>query len=200
MGRIHRKVRCHTVDHLCSQVLAFNDTVVADHYGDDHKVCAGLVQASVGFKDPANGHIRSRLAVDFSRSESIIILKNSRHLIVLDNKLEHLTVDVVALQGLASFSTAENIAIVAEPGINDADAWGVLEVTKGEALLDVLGGLHISMHKEVSKRPKQWQEDHFVVLRDQFFDHIDRLCVYPETLNSVSNHLVEVPEEGATAS
>ena len=84
------------------------------------------------------------------------------------------------MQGLSWLTPAEYIATVCEPLVNQTDSWRVLPVAKREAHLDLLGRCHEHLHKKVHVRLVEWQEDHFVVLADEVFDHLDGLGVDKE--------------------
>ena len=56
------------------------------------------------------------------------------------------------------------------------------------------------MNEEVGKALVQGHQNDLVVLRNQLFHHFDRLGVDIQTLDAVAHELVEVPEEGASAS
>ena len=95
------------------------------------------------------------------------------------------------MQGLASFSTAEDIAIVAEPGINDADAWGVLEVAKGEACRDALRQVDVDHDEKVDECFVQWHEYDFIAISDMVLDDIEPLHVDMQALHPTSHVLTE---------
>lgn len=103
------------------------------------------------FEKPANWHICLRFAIEFARSEPLIILEHSSHLVICNNLLKHFTVDIVALQALARLSATKDVAISSEPGINKGYTRCVLKVSKGEAWLDALRVVNVRMQEKVSK-------------------------------------------------
>ena len=89
--------------------------------------------------------------MELASAEPLIVLIDGRHLVVGDDLFQQLAVDVVALQGLARFAPAEDVAAVCEPLVNQTDSWRVLPVAKCEAHFDLLGRCHNHLHK------KEWK-------------------------------------------
>ena len=111
--------------------------------------------------------------MELASAEPLIVLIDGRHLVVGDDLFQQLAVDVVALQGLARFAPAEDVAAVCEPLVDQADSRRVFPVAESEAHLDLLGRCHEHLHEEVHVGLVQRQEDHFVVLADKVLDHLN---------------------------
>jgi len=71
-------------------------------------------------------------------TEPLLVLIDGCDLVVRDHFLQHLTVDVVALQGLARLSATEDITTRLEQFVDGSNARGVLVVAESIAQLDFL--------------------------------------------------------------
>ena len=160
-----------SLHHLSGNVESLVDPVVAYHHWYNEHVAPKRL---ISFKEPSDGQVRLLPAVQFASSESLLILVDCSDLVVRDNLLQHLTINVVALQGLSGLAAREDVAAGFEPLIDDSNAWGVLVVAKSVAELDALSAGYKHLDKEVKIGFIQWYYDDLVILRDQVFHSLHR--------------------------
>ena len=99
-----------------------------------------------------------------ANAEPLIVLENGSHLVVGNDLIKELTVDVVALQGLAVLSSAEDVAAGAQPSVHQGDSGRVLKVSKREAGLDVLCIVYELVDEEVGEGLVERHQNHLVIL------------------------------------
>ena len=158
------------MDHFGGNVESFIYPVVADHHRHDDHIAAHRLQMLVHLEEPADREIGLLLAMKLSRTESLLVLVHSGDLVVRDDLLEHLAVDVVALQGLTWLAAAEDVAARREPFVDHADARRVLVVSERVAKLDSLSARDEHLDEEVEVGLVKRHKDNLIVPLDKLLD------------------------------
>ena len=99
-----------SLNHLCRHVKVLKNTIIADHTWHDHEVPARLLQGCKCLQNPSYGHVTLFLAIEFARAKSLLVLVDCHNLVIRYQLLQHLAIDIIALQGLTCASTTCNVS------------------------------------------------------------------------------------------
>ena len=153
------------------------------------------MQVYVGVKQPFNWQFSATPVVDLAWAESVAVLEERGHIVVLDNLWEECTVDVVTLQGLVLIPSSKDVTTCVQPAILDPSKPGLIfEVANGEPTFEAEFVVDVLVDEEVAERFVERHENDPVVAGGKWFDFLDAKLVYVEASNSQPHSLAKVPQ------